>query len=136
MTEESRRVTIFGRMSINASVEWLGTPIPFYDTDRVPWIENILVPELCWGDGGSYKTWAFETQYRPRLGGRSVLWRGALPFRPDYLPSSPVNVRARARRVRDVRLRENRMGRVQNLLRALHTGGDERGNRPNNDLDG
>ena len=46
MTEERRRVTIFGPISINVSLEWLGIPIPFYDTARVPWIDNILVPEF------------------------------------------------------------------------------------------
>ena len=46
MTEERRRVTIFGPISINVSVEWLSFPIPFYDTAGVPWIDNILVPEL------------------------------------------------------------------------------------------
>ena len=29
MTEEARRVTTFGRISINTSIEWLGTPVPF-----------------------------------------------------------------------------------------------------------
>ena len=29
MTEEARRVTIFGRLSVNGIVEWLGTPIIF-----------------------------------------------------------------------------------------------------------
>ena len=32
MTEEALRVTIFGQRSINASVEWLGTPVNLYDT--------------------------------------------------------------------------------------------------------
>ena len=67
MTEERRRVTIFGRISINVSVEWLGVPIPFYDTSGVPSIENILFPELRWGDGDSYQVWASETRYRPRF---------------------------------------------------------------------
>ena len=57
LTKEALRVAIFGQMSINASVEWLGTPIPFYNTAGVPWIENIFVPELRWGDGDSYKCW-------------------------------------------------------------------------------
>ena len=109
---------------------------PFYDTAGVPWIENILVPELLWGDGGSYKTWALEPQYISRFGGRSFPWRGAVPFRPDYLPSIPVNAHARARRVRDVCVRENLLTWFQTLLRALHTGSDERGNRSDNDLDG
>ena len=71
MTEEARRVTIFGQRSINASVEWLGPPVPFYDTTGVPWTDNILVPELRWGDGGNYETWALKTQSGVCLGGRS-----------------------------------------------------------------
>ena len=104
MTEEALRVTIFGHISINASVKWLGTSIPFYDTSGVPWIENILVPELRWGDGDSYKRWALENWSRPSFGGRSVSWRGTVPFCPNYLPSSPVNARAGLCRVCDVRL--------------------------------
>ena len=69
MTEERRRVTIFGQISINVIVEWLGVPIPFYDTAGVPWIDNILVPEFCWGDGDSYQVWALETCSRPRFNG-------------------------------------------------------------------
>ena len=61
ISEEARRVTIFGRMFINVSVEWLGTPLPFYNTSGVPWIENILVPELRLGDGDSYKSRYLET---------------------------------------------------------------------------
>ena len=50
-----------------------------------------------------------------------------VPFRPDYLPSSPENARATAHRVREVCLRENRLARDQTLLRDLHFGGDEQG---------
>ena len=56
MTEEARRVTIFGQRYINLSVEWLSTPVPSYDTNGMPWVDNILVPELRWGDGGNYET--------------------------------------------------------------------------------
>ena len=69
MTEERHRVTMFGQISINVSVEWLGVPIPFYDTSGVPWIDNILVPELRWGDGNSYQVWASESCSRPHFGG-------------------------------------------------------------------
>ena len=34
----------------------------FYNTTRVPWTDNILVPEVGWGDGGNYKTWDLKTQ--------------------------------------------------------------------------
>ena len=123
-------------MSINAGVEWLGNPIPFYDTAGVPWIDNILVPDLRWGDGCSHKTWALETQSRPRFGGRSIPWHGDVPFRTDYIPSSPVNAPARERRFRDARLRENHLTPPQTLSGALHTGGNEQVNRSNDDLDG
>ena len=109
---------------------------PFYDTARVPWIDNILVLELLWGDGGNYKTWALETQSRVCFGRRSVPWCSDVPFRPDYLSSSLVNTRARARRVCDVRLQENCLEWAQTLARALNTGGDKRGNRSDDNLDG
>ena len=134
MTEELRRVTIFGQIFINVSVEWLGTPIPFYDTVGVPWVYNILIPELRWEDGDSYQVWSSETHYRPQFGEKIVPWRGTVPFRPNYLPSSSENVCARARRICGVRLRENRLARDQTLLHDLHFGGDERGNRPDDSL--
>ena len=136
MTEERRRVIIFGRISINVSVEWIDVTIPFYDTAGVPWIDNILVPELRWGDRGGYERWDLETCYIPHFGGRRVPWRGDVPFRPYYLPSSPENAHARARRVHDVHLRENRLARAQTLLCDLYFGGDERGNRSDDRLDG
>ena len=136
MTEEACRFTIFGWGSINASVEWLGTPVSFYDTNGVLWIDNILVPEFLWGDRGNYKTWALQTQSGVHFGGRSVPWRDAVPFRPDYLPRSPVNTCTTARRVRDVCLRESRLAWAQTLSRAHHTGGDKQGNRSDQDLDG
>ena len=105
MTEERRRVTIFGRISINVSVEWIGTPIPFYDTTGVPCIDNVLVPGLRCEDGDSYQVWSSETCCRPRFGGKRVPWRGAVPFRPNYLPSSLENACARACCIRDVCLR-------------------------------
>ena len=103
---------------------------------RVPWIGNILVLELRWGEGGGYKTWALENQSRPRFGRRSVPWRGAVPFCPNYLPSSPVNAGTIAHRVCDVCLQENCLAQAQTLSRALRTGGDKRGNRYDEDLDG
>ena len=50
-----------------------------------------------------------------RYDGVSVLWRGAVPACPDYLPRSPKNMRATARCVCDDLLRENRLARVQSL---------------------
>ena len=136
MTEEACRVTIFGQISINASVEWVDNPAPFYNTTGVPLIENILVPELRWGDGGNYKNWALQTQSGVHFGGRSVPWRGAVPFRPAYFPRSLVNMCATARRVCHIRLRENRLTRAQTLSRSHHTGNDEWGNSSDDNSNG
>ena len=127
MTEEARRVTIFGQRSINVTVEWFVTPVRFYDTAGVPCIDNILVPELNWGDRGKYETWALQTQSGVHFGGRSVPWCGAVPFCPAYLPRIPINTRGTARGICDVRLRENRLAQDQTLSRAHLTGGDKRG---------
>ena len=134
-TEIGRRVFSYGRKSINGSIKWLGVPAPSCGTG-VAWNGNILVPNPHWGDGHSYESWALSTRYRPRFGGRSVPWRGTVPFYPDYITSSPENARARVGRIRDVCLWENRLARAQTLLRDLHLGGDERGNRSDDSLDG
>ena len=54
--------------------------------------------------------------------------RGTVPFRAVYLPRSPENARATARRVRDVRLWEHRLTQAQHLLYDHHIGSDERVN--------
>ena len=133
-TEIGRRVFIYGRKSINGSVEWIVVPDLSCNTG-VAWTKNILVPNLCWGDRRSCKRWASATHCRPHFGGRSVPWHGVVPFRSNYVPSSPENARARIRRVLDNHLRENRLERAQTLLRNLHFGG-ERGNGSNDSLDG
>ena len=132
--ENGCRVSIYDQKSINGTVEWLGTPAPFCDTG-VAWPENILVPGPRWGDGGNYKTWDLQTQYGVRFGGRSVPWRGAVPFCAAFLPRSLVNTRAITRRVQDICLRENRLALVQTILHTHHTGGDEWVNQSDHDLD-
>ena len=120
---------------MNGIVEWLGVPAPFCDTGMA-WTENILVPNPFWGDRSGYKRWDFATRTQPRFGGRSVPWHGLVPFRPDYVPSSPENTCARARRICDIRLQENRLVWAQTLLRDLHFDGDEWGNESDDSLDG
>ena len=39
---------MFGRKSINGSVEWLGVP-SFLSNDGLPWTLNILAPYADWG---------------------------------------------------------------------------------------
>ena len=52
LTEDWLRIPIFGRKSINGSVEWLGVPAPLR-TDGPPCTDNILVPSPDWGAGGN-----------------------------------------------------------------------------------
>ena len=59
-------MSIYGRKLINGSVERLGIPAPSCGTG-VALTENILVPNLRWGDGGNYETWASATCSRPRF---------------------------------------------------------------------
>ena len=134
-TEIGLGAFIYGQKSMNGSIEWLGIPATSCGTG-VAWTENILVPNPRWGYRCGYERWALVTRSRPRFGGRSIPWCGAVPFHPDYVPISPENARARARRVRDVRLRERNLARAQNLLCDLHFGGDERGNGSDDSLDG
>ena len=135
MTEESCGVTIFGRVFINVSAEWLGVPATSCGTG-VSWTENILVPNSRWGDVCFYERWALATHSRPRFGGRSVPWRGMAPFCPNYVPSSPENARARAHRVCDVRLQERCLARAQALLSNLHFDDVVWGNGSDDSLDG
>ena len=133
-TEIGCRVFIYVQKSMNGSIKWIGVPAPFFDTG-VAWTGNILVPNSRWVDGCGYKRWALETHSRLLLGGRSVHWRGAASFRPNYVPSSPENTRARVRRVCDVCLQERRLAQAQTLCRDLHFGGDKRGNGSDDRLD-
>ena len=115
----------------HGSVERLGVPAPSCGTG-VALTENILVPNSRWGEGRGYERWASTTRSRPYFRGRSVPWRGAVPFRPNYVLSSPE----KARPVLCVCLRERRLAQTQALLHELHLDGDERGNGSDDSLDG
>ena len=52
LTEDGRRIPMFGRKSINGSVEWLGVTAPLR-TNGIPWNDNILVPSPDLGAGGT-----------------------------------------------------------------------------------
>ena len=101
---------VYGRKSINGS----GT--------GVAWTENIFVPNSRLGDGRGYKRWASATLSRPRFGGRSVPWRGVVPFCLNCVPSSPENARARAPHISYVCLQEKRLARAQDGSSALWEG--------------
>ena len=113
---------IYGRKSINGSVEWLGVPAPSCGTGFA-WTENIFVTNSRWGDGRGYKRWAFATRSRPRFGGRSVPWRGAVPSFPNYVLGY-------------VHLQERCLAQAQSLLRNPDLDGNESGYGSDERLDG
>ena len=89
-TEEGHRVSIYGRKSINGSVEWLRIPCHSCD-DGPPWTDNLLCPSPIWGDGVRVGAWYWGIQPGIRFGVVSVLWRRAVPARVAYLTWSPEN---------------------------------------------
>ena len=126
------REAIYGRKSIDGSVEWLCIPAPCYDTG-VAWTENMFVPSLCWGDGVTYATLALVTQYGVLIGS-DVPWCSIIPTRPAYLPrNSSENALATVCHVRDARHQENRLAQAKNVLYAHHIGGDARFNQSDDD---
>ena len=54
-------MSIYGRISINGSVEWLIVTC-FGCDDGPPWTDNIVCPGLCWGDGSRVGAWAWGIQ--------------------------------------------------------------------------
>ena len=117
-------MSIYDRKSINGSVKWLGVPHPPCN-DGLPCTDNLLCPSPRWLDGVRVGAWDWWIQPDVRFGGFDVLWRGAVPACAAYLPGSPENVRATARRVRDALLWEHRPARAPNLLNSRHMVGDE-----------
>ena len=77
-------------------------------------IENLQAPHYTtgWGNGG-----ASNQDWPVILGGPyqnlSVVWYGAVPDRPDYMPRNPENVRTAARHVCDDSLHCRRRERMR-----------------------
>ena len=115
---------MYGHKFINGSVECLRVP-SFLRNDGPSWADNIFCTSLCWVVEGTYEIWALEVQPGGRYGSVDVLWRGAVPYRPSYLPWSTENVRATARRVHDDLLWEHRLACSQSLSDSRNILGDE-----------
>ena len=89
------------QISVNGSVGLLGIPADALGCG-LPFWKNVLVPTVThgWGyNGTSNQNWPVI------LGGPYnnivVAWSGAVPARPDYIPMSPDNEHAAARRICD-----------------------------------
>ena len=61
LTESWRRIPIFGRISINGNVEYLGIP-DFHRTVDPAWTAYILSPRSSWGEGDTTtnKNWGSQ----------------------------------------------------------------------------
>ena len=112
---------MFGWISINGIVKWLGVP-SFLQNDGPPWADNILWTSLRWGVGGTVENWDLESQHGRLYGSVDVLWHGAVPARPAFLPRIPENASATVRRVLENIFCEHRMVRTQSLLDNRHIG--------------
>ena len=101
LTENGFKTSIFCKISINGSFEFLGVTDPLRTNGRY-WVDNLLVPILDWGFSGTVINLNWVSQPGGRYNGVSVPWRGAVRAHPAYLPRCPEicsPLRATARRV-------------------------------------
>ena len=78
-----RRVPMFGRKSINGSIEWLGVSV-FLRNDGPPWTLNILAPYSDWGGRGSSTSQNLSTGYGGYSDSVSIDWDWPVRFLPIY----------------------------------------------------
>ena len=98
---------MFGRNSINESVEWLGVP-DFLNNYGRPWTVNVLAPYASWGDIGSSTNQNWGSQY---VGGSErvfVLYNFPVHVLPVHHWGIFENKLSAVRRVRDDLLQNNR----------------------------
>ena len=104
---------MFGRNSINASVEWLSVP-NFLRNDGPPRILNILAPYADWGDRGSSTSPKWGSVSGGHSDGVSIKWNHPAYVLPIYHRRIFENTRSVAHRARDNLLMENPTYRMQN----------------------
>ena len=94
-------VLIIGRLPINVSVQFLGILV-FFRNSGLFFIENLQASNVTTGLGHADTT--NQNCGVILRGPYSMLgfpWVNNLPAHPDYIPKSPENPRAAARRIRD-----------------------------------
>ena len=99
LAKNGRRIPIIGQLYINRSFQILGMPNIVRNSGLL-FIENLQAPTVpsCWGDADIYNhNWGVS----PGVTYSNVAfsWGSTVPARPDYMPRSPENPRAAARRV-------------------------------------
>ena len=100
LTKSWRRIPIFGRISINGSVEYLGIP-DFHRTDGPAWNETIMPPRSRWVEGDTSTNNKWGIQPGGDSGSVSVLWNCLVCVLPVYCRRVLESTRAAARCVRD-----------------------------------
>ena len=103
---------MFGRYSINGSVEWLGVP-DFLRNDGPPWTLNLLPPYASWGDRGSSTNINWGSGSGGHYNSVSILWNRPVHVLPVYHRRIFENMGCDTRRVHEDLLRDNRTYRMQ-----------------------
>ena len=126
---------MFGRISINGSVEWLAVP-DFRRTYGPTWTANILATRTSWEDNGSTTNTNWVSQSGGDYGSVSVPWNCIVCVLPVYHHRVSENTRAAARHVHDNLLRGNRLARMQNISTCRNPIQNRQVNRKDDDWDG
>ena len=101
LAENGRIIPIIRQISINNSVQFLGIP-DFFRGSGLSFFPKLQAPNdpTGWGNGGtSNKNWGVIPG-GPHIN-TSVAWGTTISDRPAYMPRSPFNPRAAARRICD-----------------------------------
>ena len=88
---------MFGKISINGSVEWLGVP-DFHRTGGPFWADNILDTSSSLGYGDTTTNMNWVSQHGGPDGSAFVLWNFPVCVLPVYHCRISENMRAAARR--------------------------------------
>ena len=117
------RVPMFGRNSINGSVEWLGVP-DFLRNNGPPWTLKLLSLYDSWGYRGSSTNPNWGGQSGEGSDSVSIPCNCPVCVLPVYHRRIFENTRSAARRIRDDLLQENCTDRIQSpstLRNPIHS---------------
>ena len=108
LTISWRRVPMFGRNSINGSIEWLDVP-NFLSTDGPPWTANTWAPHISGGNQESSTNPDWDSCSGENFDSVSIPWNRPVRVLPIYYWKVFQNTRSAVRCVRGNLLMENRM---------------------------
>ena len=112
LTENGRRVPMFGRKLINGIFEWMGVP-EFMRTNGTPWTANILVPYSDWGHGGPSTSQNLSSGSGKYSDSVHINWNRSASNLPISHRRVFENMRSAGSRAHDDILLEKRTYRIQ-----------------------